>query len=110
MSGHVVSVRLYVTIFLALLLLTGLTTGVAFIDLGAYNTVVALAIAVTKMLLVILFFMHVRYSTGLTKVVVLAGFFWLAILLTFTLSDYFSREWTPTPSSWGPSISAPRTP
>ena len=57
-----------------------------------------MAIAVYKMLLVVLFFMHVRYSTGLTKVVVLAGFFWLAILLTFTLSDYFSREWTPTPA------------
>lgn len=110
MSGHVVSVRLYVVIFLALLALTGLTTGVAFIDLGAYNTVVALVIAVTKMLLVILFFMHVRYSSGLTKLVVLAGFFWLAILLTFTLSDYFSREWTPQPSGWGPSISAPRNP
>lgn len=110
MSGHLVSVRLYVVIFLALLALTGLTTGVAFIDLGAYNTVVALVIAVTKMLLVILFFMHVRYSSGLTKLVVLAGFFWLAILLTFTLSDYFSREWTPQPSGWGPSISAPRNP
>jgi cytochrome c oxidase subunit IV len=110
MSGHVVSVRLYVTIFLALLLLTGLTTGVAFIDLGSYNTVAALAIAAAKMLLVVLFFMHVRYSSGLTKVIVLAGFFWLAILLTFTLSDYFTRHWTPMPSGWGPSISAPLNP
>ena len=92
MSGHVVSVRLYVTIFLTLLVLTGLTTGVAFIDLGAYNTVVALAIAVVKMLLVVLFFMHVRYSSGLTKIVVLAGFFWLAIMLALTLSDYVTRD------------------
>jgi cytochrome c oxidase subunit IV len=110
MSGHVVSVRLYVTIFLLLLVLTGLTTGVAFIDLGAYNTVAALAIAATKMLLVGLFFMHLRSSSGLTKLVVLAGFFWLAILLTFTMSDYFTRGWTPTPSGWGPSISAPPNP
>src|ERR1700689_2913400 len=106
MSGHVVSVRLYITIFLALLLLTGLTTGVAFIDLGPYNTVAALAIAFVKMLLVVFFFMHVRYSSGLTKIVVLAGFFWLAILLTFTMSDYFMRGWTPTPSGWGAGIRA----
>jgi len=110
MSGHVVSVRLYITVFLALLCLTGLTTGVAFIDLGPYNTVAALAIAFVKMLLVVLFFMHVRYSSGLTKIVVLAGFFWLAILLTFTMSDYFTRGWTPTPHGWGPSISAPPNP
>ncbi len=110
MSGHVLPVRLYVAIFLALLCLTGLTTGVAFIDLGAYNTVAALAIAFVKMLLVVLFFMHVRYSSGLTKIVVLAGFFWLAILITFTMSDYFTRGWTPSPSGWGPSISAPRNP
>jgi cytochrome c oxidase subunit 4 len=110
MSGHVVSVRLYVTIFLTLLVLTGLTTGVAFIDLGAYNTVVALAIAVLKMLLVVLFFMHVRYSSGLTKIVVLAGFFWLAIMLTFTMSDYFTRGLDNPPNGWGPSISAPPNP
>src|SRR5271156_4293734 len=83
MSGHVVSVRLYVTIFLALLLLTGLTTGVAFIDLGPYNTVAALAIAFVKMLLVVLFFMHVRYSSGLTKIVCWRGFFWWGFLFRF---------------------------
>jgi cytochrome c oxidase subunit IV len=110
MSGHVVSVKLYVAIFFALLFFTGLTTAVAFVDLGEYNTVAALAIAFTKMMLVVLFFMHVKYSSGMTKVIVLAGFFWLAILLTFTLSDYFTRAWTPTPSGWGPSISAPPQP
>jgi cytochrome c oxidase subunit 4 len=107
MSGHVVSIKLYVTIFIALLLLTGLTTGVAYIDLGAFNTVVALAIAVVKMLLVILFFMHVKYSPKLTKLVIIAAFFWLGLLLTFTLSDVFSRGWTPVPQSWGPAITAP---
>jgi hypothetical protein len=59
---------------------------------------------------VVFFFMHLRYVSNLTKVVVLAGFFWLAILLTFTLSDYFTRQWTPMPSGWGPSISAPPHP
>jgi len=100
MSQHIVSPRLYFLVFAALLALTGLTTGVAFIDLGAYNTVAALAIAVTKALLVILFFMHVRYSPHLTRIVVVAGFFWLAILITLTLSDFRTRRWTPSPSGW----------
>jgi len=104
MAEHIVSVRVYVLVFVALLVLTSLTTWIAFIDLGAINTVVALAIAVSKMLLVILFFMHVKYSPGLTKIVVLAGFFWLAILLTLTLSDFFTRHWTPTPSGWQTSV------
>src|SRR5580704_13119055 len=100
MSGHVVSVRLYVTIFLLLLVLTGLTTGVAFIDLGPANTVVALAIAVVKMLLVVLFFMHVKYSPGLTRLVIVAGFFWLAIMVAMTLSDELTRHWTPESGPW----------
>ena len=100
MSAHVVSIKIYVAIFLALMVLTATTVGVAFIDLGALNTVAALVIAVTKMLLVILFFMHVRYSSRLTKVVVLAGFFWLMLLLFFTLSDFRTRGWTPDPPSW----------
>jgi len=100
MSSHVVSIKLYVAIFLALMVLTATTVAVAFVDLGAYNTVVALVIAVTKMLLVILFFMHVRHSSSLTKVVVLAGFFWLILLLFFTLSDFRTRGWTPDPPSW----------
>jgi cytochrome c oxidase subunit 4 len=107
MSSHVVPVRIYVAIFVALLCLTAITTGVTFIDLGAMNTVVALVIAVTKMLLVILFFMHVKYSPRLTKLVILAAFFWLALLLTFTLSDVLTRRWTPSPAGWGPSMSAP---
>lgn len=110
MSQHIVSVRSYVIVFAALLCLTALTTGVAFIDLGAMNTVIALAIAATKMLLVMLIFMHVKGSTRLTKLAILSAFFWLALLLTFTLSDYFTRYWTPAPSSWGPSISQPVPP
>jgi cytochrome c oxidase subunit IV len=105
MSSHVVPLKVYIGIFLALLFFTGLTTWVAFIDLGPLNTVVALAIATVKMLLVILFFMNVRASSGLTKVVVAAGFFWLALLIAFTLSDELTRQWSPIPSSWGPGTS-----
>ena len=100
MTGHVVPVRVYVGIFLALLVLTALTTGVAFVNLGPWNTVVALAIAVAKMMLVVLFFMHVRSSSSLTRIVILAGFFWLAILIAFTLTDVGTRYWSPTPQGW----------
>ena len=100
MSEHIVPVNTYIGIFLALLALTALTTGVAFVDLGPLNTVVALTIAVIKMLLVVLFFMHVKYSTGLTKVVIIAGFFFLAILVSLTLADELTREWTPNPGAW----------
>lgn len=101
MSEHIVPVRLYIGIFVALMCFTALTTGVAYIDLGAFNTVAALAIAVAKMLLVILFFMHVKYSSGLTKVFIFAGFLFLAILVTFTLADELTRHWSPTPTGWG---------
>ncbi|MFZ0820511.1 MAG: cytochrome C oxidase subunit IV family protein [Candidatus Acidiferrales bacterium] len=107
MSSHVVSVKIYIAIFLVLLALTAVTTYVSFIDLGRMNTVVALAIAVTKMLLVILFFMHVKYSPRLTKLTIIAAFFWFGLLITFTLSDVLTRQWTPTPTGWGPSMSAP---
>ena len=101
MSEHIVSVKLYIGIFVALLCLTALTTGVAYIDLGAFNTVAALAIAVVKMLLVILFFMHVKYSGRLIQVFILAGFLFLAILITLTLADELTRHWSPTPTGWG---------
>jgi cytochrome c oxidase subunit 4 len=95
-------------IFIALLVLTALTTGVAFIDLGAeLNTVVALAIAVCKALLVILFFMHVKYSTGLTKLVIVAGFFFLAILVAMTLADELTRDWSPQAEGWSTSTIIP---
>jgi cytochrome c oxidase subunit 4 len=102
MSEFVVPVKTYVAVFVALLLLTGLTTGVAFIDLGAeWNTIVALTIAVIKALLVILFFMHVKYSPGLTKMVIVAGFFFLALLVAFTLADELTRTWSPQVHGWG---------
>ncbi len=90
-ASHLVSPRTYVAIFLALMVLTGVTVGVAYVDLGPFNTLVALLIAFTKMMLVVLYFMHVRYSSRLTWAVVGAGFFWLALLLLLTLSDYVTR-------------------
>ena len=90
---HVVSPKLYVTIFLCLLALTAVTVAAATVDLGRMNTVVALAIAVTKAMLVVLYFMHVRYSTRLTWLVVSGGFAWLAVLILFTMSDLLTRGW-----------------
>jgi cytochrome c oxidase subunit 4 len=92
-SPHVVSVKLYATIFGALLLLTMATAGVAFIDLGGeLNSIVALTIALGKTLLVVLFFMHVRYSSRLTWIFAGAGLFWLLILMSLTLSEVLTRE------------------
>ena len=93
MSEHVTSPTVYLSIFLALMVLTATTVLVAFQDLGPLNDVVAMAIAVTKATLVILFFMHIRYSTPFTKLVVISGFVWLLILITITLADYLTRGW-----------------
>jgi cytochrome c oxidase subunit 4 len=97
MSEHVVPRSIYYAVFAALMVLTGLTVWVAYLDLGFLNTAVALGIAVTKATLVILYFMHVRYGTRLTWVVVSSGFFWLGILIVLGLSDYLSRGWIPQP-------------
>jgi cytochrome c oxidase subunit 4 len=93
MSGHVAPKSMYYAVFAALLVGTGLTVAVAFVDLGAMNNVLMLGIAMTKALLVILFFMHVRWSTRLTWVVVASGFFWLIILFGMTMVDFVSRGW-----------------
>jgi cytochrome c oxidase subunit 4 len=97
MTEHIDSIRTYTLVLLALLVLTAATTLVAFVDLGGFSVVVALAIAVCKMLLVALFFMHVRHSTKLTKLVVLGGLLWLGILLMLTLSDFTTRGWLGVP-------------
>lgn len=91
------SVRTYFFVWLALIVATVLTTAVAFIDLGAFSVVVALAIAVCKMLLVALFFMHVRHSTRLTRVVLLGGLLWFGILMGMTFIDFGSRTWMGVP-------------
>jgi len=92
-TGHVAPKSLYYLVFFALMIGTFLTVFVAKYDLGVMNNMLMLTIACTKALLVILFFMHVRWSTRLTWVVAASGFFWLLILFTLTLSDYFSRGW-----------------
>jgi cytochrome c oxidase subunit IV len=95
--AHIASVKSYVGIFLVLMVLTTVTVLVAYVNLGQLNKVVALSIASFKATLVILYFMHVKYSSRLTKLVVMSGFFFLIILLGLTMVDYGSREWTPVP-------------
>jgi len=105
MAGHVVPTKIYFLIFAALICLTALTTGIALINLGPWNTVAALAIAVGKASLVVLFFMHVKYSSQLVRLTVVAGFFWLAILIALTLGDFLTRSWIPAPNAWQSSAS-----
>jgi cytochrome c oxidase subunit 4 len=99
MSGHISPKSTYYAVFGALMLGTALTVGAAFIDFPAnLNFPIALAIAITKATLVILFFMHVKYGSRLTKLVVGTAFFFLGILLTLTFSDYLSRGWYTAPA------------
>jgi cytochrome c oxidase subunit 4 len=93
MSDHVAPKSMYYAVFAALILGTALTVAVAFVDLGAMNNVLMLGIACTKALLVILFFMHVRWGTRLTWVVAASGFVWLLILFGITMTDYLTRGW-----------------
>ena len=95
---HIVSPKLYLTIFGALMVCTILTVGAAELDLNKYisglNIIVALTIAVFKASLVVLFFMHGKYSPKRTQLVIIASVFWLAIMLFMTMSDYVSRPWS----------------
>jgi cytochrome c oxidase subunit 4 len=93
MSEHIVSPKIYVAVFLSLLFFTGLTYSVALIDLGPLNPLVAIVIAMIKSMLVILFFMHVKYSPKMTKVSIISGFVFLLILLALSMTDYISRPW-----------------
>jgi cytochrome c oxidase subunit IV len=94
MSEHIVPVRVYAGVFLALMAGTALTVFAAFHDFPwQFNTVIALTIAVIKATLVVLYFMHVRYSSRLIWVIVASALFWLAILFALTLSDYWTRGW-----------------
>src|SRR5450432_3947867 len=94
MSAHIVPVKIYWAVFLTLLVMTGVTYGVAKIDLGSFNLVVALAIAIFKATLVVLFFMHVKYSTTLTKAIVASGFIFLVVMVFFTMCDLLTRNIT----------------
>jgi cytochrome c oxidase subunit 4 len=88
--------RTYFVTFGALMALTALTTGAAFVNLGPANDLIMLAIAVTKAGLVTLFFMHLRWSRWLTRIFAGAAVLWLAVLIGMTLGDYLSRGWIPT--------------
>lgn len=102
-SSHhspLLSVRGYVTVFVILLILTGLTTAVAHLDLGRFNVIVALSIAVGKALLVALFFMHLVHTRHRTQLVAGAGILWLLILIVLSLSDVLTRNWFPQPTGW----------
>ncbi len=96
-SGHVSPISLYVTIFLSLMMLTGLTVAAAFVNLGSFNFPVAMLIAVFKASLVVWYFMHVKYQSRLTKLTLTTGLFFLAILLGMMLIDYGSKDFTPMP-------------
>src|SRR6266404_8773485 len=100
MTHQVTPVKTYVLVYLALVALTITTVAVSRIELGEYNFIVAITIAVIKAVLVILYFMHVKDSSAMTKLFVGAGFFWMAILLVFVLSDYMTRGWLPIPGWW----------
>jgi cytochrome c oxidase subunit 4 len=102
MAEHIVPPRIYFAVFAALIVLTATTTAVSFADLGPWNTVVALGIAFLKATLVVLFFMHVKYSPRLTQITIAGGLFWLAILIALTLSDFMTRGWLPNLRPLGP--------
>ena len=93
MAQPTVSKRTYLFTFLGLLGLTLLTTLLGFIDMGAFNTVVALLIAALKASLIAAFFMHALYESKLVRVVIAGGMIWFLILITITISDYISRSW-----------------
>lgn len=97
-----VSTRTYYKVFAALIILALSTTGLAFLDLGVFNPIVAMLIAVTKAVLVILFFMHVKYEGRLTLIFAIAGFCWLAIMLILMAGDYLTRGWLPAPGALPP--------
>jgi len=96
MSVHIVPVKTYIYVFIALLVGTALTAAIAFVDLGPFNGIVALTIATIKAVLVLLFFMHIKYSSKMTKVTVVSAFFFLMILLALSMTDYISRPWSGT--------------
>jgi len=93
MSERITQPPTYYTVFAALIGLTLFTVGISFLELGQWHTVVGLVIAAAKALLVVLYFMHLLYSTRLNRLMLGAGLFWLAILVTLTLTDYLKRQW-----------------
>ena len=109
MKHHVVSVKAYILVFLALMVMTGLTVYVAKIDFGPFNDVVALGIALIKMLLVATIFMHLKYSAKLLWLTAGAGLIWLIVMFAITMSDYNTRDWQQNPEPWAemPALEVP---
>jgi cytochrome c oxidase subunit 4 len=99
-APHVASVGTYVAVFLALMVFTAITVGVAFVDLGPLNNVVAMAIAISKAAMVVLIFMHVKHNSRLIKLTVVAGFGWLFLLFAYTMADYLTRGWDAFSRPW----------
>jgi cytochrome c oxidase subunit 4 len=93
--------RLYLLTFAGLLGLTALTVGIGFIDLGVFNTVIAVVLAATKASLIAMFFMHALYDSRLVRVVLAAGVIWVAILMSLTLADYTTRQFMTYPANQG---------
>jgi len=100
MSEHIVEKKIYYTVFGSLMVLLGATVAIAYIHLGKLNVIAALTIAVIKAVLIILYFMHVRYSSRLLWIFVGAGFFWLGLLFALSFSDFLTRGWLPLPTGW----------
>jgi cytochrome c oxidase subunit 4 len=97
MNAHIVPVRTYFAVFATLLVLTGVTTAVAFVDLRSASVAVTLAIAILKASLVVLYFMHMRHSPRLVPLAFVAALFWFLLLVVLTLSDYETRGWLGVP-------------
>ncbi len=97
---HISPIRTYILVFMALMVFTGITVWVAFQDLGYLNTFVAVTIAVIKATIVAWYFMHLKSSAKITRVVALAGVIWLIVMFALTMSDYAARSWIPFPDPW----------
>jgi cytochrome c oxidase subunit 4 len=95
MSEPIIPAKIYFKTWAALLALLLLTTGAAYVNLGRFNLLLALTIAIAKALLIVLFFMHIKWSSRLLHLAAFAGILWLGIMLTLTLGDYLTRGWVP---------------
>jgi cytochrome c oxidase subunit 4 len=102
MSEHIVPKRTYISVWLSLLTLLAITVAVSYVRLGWLNALSSVGIAVTKAVIIIMYFMHVRYSPRLLWIFVIAGFFWLSILFALSFGDYFTRVYMPMPTDWRP--------
>ncbi len=96
LNEHVISVKTYFIVYLSLMVLLVVTVAVAFNNFGPFNLSIAMGIAVVKTVLIVLYFMHMKYSSKLIWLYAAAGFFWLFMLILLTMGDYLSRGWIPS--------------